>query len=300
MYTKYYYYIYGLVLESDIKFASMKEIENHQYSDVSIEIGIMPQKVKESIASGQEYVIRKDEVWFYIPDSGSYYIENGERILVEKKQQSDQNLVECFILGACLAHLLLQRQEVPIHGGANVVDNKALIIMGECGAGKSTLTTALRLDGFPVIADDISTVHIVNETAMVMPAAPRQKLCRDTAIRFGLDLHNLDYISEGKDKFAVDLKQDFCTVEKEAGVIIEICLSDQEEASISEIIGIDKVYTILNNIQRKVYFDAVGVNPVIMKKVVKIASTVRMYRILRPKGKETLNEIKELLLDKVK
>ena len=42
---------------------------------------------------------------------------------------------------------------VAIHGGVIEIDNKAVIFTGDRGAGKSTLTTALREKGYKFICD---------------------------------------------------------------------------------------------------------------------------------------------------
>ena len=70
---------------------------------------------------------------------------------------------------------MIQRDIVAIHGGTIVIDNKAIILTGNRGAGKSTLTTGLRLKGYPFISDDVAAIEIKDSIPMVKHGFPYQK-----------------------------------------------------------------------------------------------------------------------------
>ena len=56
------------------------------------------------------------------------------------------------------ALLLAWRGSLPFHGSAISVDGQGLLICGESGAGKSSLTAALTAEGAQFISDDLSVV----------------------------------------------------------------------------------------------------------------------------------------------
>ena len=66
-------------------------------------------------------------------------------------------LMKIYVMCSCLGFIMLQRNMVAIHGGGVIeMDNKAVIFTGDRGAGKSTLTTALRRKGYKFISDDVA------------------------------------------------------------------------------------------------------------------------------------------------
>ena len=81
---------------------------------------------------------------------------------------------------------MLQRKMVAIHGGVIEMDNKAVIFTGDRGAGKSTLTTALRRKGYKFISDDVAGIKI-DKVPYVMPGFPYQKLCESAMDNFEYD-----------------------------------------------------------------------------------------------------------------
>lgn len=79
------------------------------------------------------------------------------------------------------------------------------------------MTCGLLERGYRLLADDMAVVQTFSgkkdsrELALVYPAFPYQKLCRDAAVRRGYALEKLLYINEEKDKFLVPWKGDFLT-----------------------------------------------------------------------------------------
>ena len=141
--------------------------------------------------------------WFQTPDTAQFYVEKGKKIVVEPEQGANMDLISSMILSAGLCLILLQRTEPVMHGSAIEKDGKAIIVSGGSGAGKSTITMELLKQDVGFLADD--TVRIHNENSMVVaePTYPQQKICRDLAQEYGLELQKLRYIDEQRDKFAL-------------------------------------------------------------------------------------------------
>ena len=87
--------------------------------------------------------------------------------------------------------IMLQRDMIAIHGGTIAMNGKGLLITGNRGAGKSTLTSALRLKGYPLVADDVSAM----KSLMVQPAYPQQKVCEDMMNYLGYHSTNYKHLS---------------------------------------------------------------------------------------------------------
>ena len=74
--------------------------------------------------------------------------------------------------GTVVAHLLAWRGLIPMHGCAVMIDGRAVLILGDAGAGKSSLTAGLISQGAALISDDLSAVAfdpVTGERATVLP-----------------------------------------------------------------------------------------------------------------------------------
>jgi hypothetical protein len=88
---------------------------------------------------------------------------------------SPQDLTALF-LGAVLAWVLRLRGTVCLHACALAVGSRAVLILGDVGAGKSTTAAALAQRGHPVLSDDIAAVTEEDAGWVVQPGYPRLRL----------------------------------------------------------------------------------------------------------------------------
>jgi hypothetical protein len=107
------------------------------------------------------------------PSLASLHLDFGDktRFVVDVEAQSiggawpppltlDDALV--YLVGPVLgATLRLLRRSV-LHASAVEVDGRALLVMGDAGAGKSTLTAALVDAGLPLITEDVAALDVVD------------------------------------------------------------------------------------------------------------------------------------------
>jgi len=71
---------------------------------------------------------------------------------------------------------LVRSTRLMLHGGAIIVNNKAVIFSGLSYAGKTTLTLNAWLANYPVISDDILVCNPINHTVSVFPKPLRCRL----------------------------------------------------------------------------------------------------------------------------
>ncbi|HZT76376.1 MAG TPA: hypothetical protein VFA27_06950 [Vicinamibacterales bacterium] len=88
-----------------------------------------------------------------------------------------------YLLGQMLSFSLLARGSDPLHGTGVAVDRGALVIVGDCGYGKSTLAAALVARGCPLVTDDLVSLRRVGPRWLVDPGLPRVKLAPRVARR---------------------------------------------------------------------------------------------------------------------
>lgn len=288
----YFYKVYGLKVKSQMMINELTTLEDKDNIDVNIVYKPMPQDIKEKISKGRNSTYEKQRMWFNIKGLATYCISNGNEVLIELHENADMQLVKVYILGSVLGMVLLQRNIVAIHGGSIVIDNKGYVFTGDKGAGKSTLTTALRQRGYKFVADDVAAIDI-GEINKINPGFGYQKLCEDTMSKLGYDVSkyspfrsdmNIKYIVPALDSFVYD-KVEF------AGIFEVEASDDVNSVEIEEIKGTNKVNRIIKNIFRiEIMMYLGGMNPEYFKKCMEISKNVKYYKITRPKDKFTVDE----------
>ncbi|MEG1295166.1 hypothetical protein [Niameybacter sp.] len=298
----YKYRVYGLEIGSEIEIPefivdkSIKESPNQ----VRICYGAMSEEIKTQIAEGRKSYMSSQDIWFYIDNIATYRITNGNLIEVEPCENCDTQLMKIFVMCSCLGFIMIQRNKVAIHGGTVVMGNKAVVITGNRGAGKSTLTTALRKKGYKFLADDVAATTLIDRP-MVQCGFPYQKLCEDAMDALGYDKATCtSFEGDNKVKYIVPALEDFQEEDTPLTAICEIVASDVEAVEIEAIKGQEKLQYILKNLYRSEFLPSLGVPTEYFKQCVQIAKSVAFYKVKRPREGFTVAEqircIEEIVL----
>lgn len=291
----YKYLFYGLHVESEIKIDEVMVDTTGAGGDVTIKYGTLPEEVLELNKDRTDSEIiwsrRGNELCFRIPNVGDYYI-TPDSITVRPIAEPDNHDIITFLLGSAFGYLMAFRNMIAIHGGAITKNGKGIIVTGESGAGKSTVTNALRTKGYDFISDDVCALSDNGKKMHINLAYPQAKLCRDAALKLGYDLSELIYINEQRDKFAVRLKDRYVPGGMDFDLLFEIVLAEDDTLSFAEIKGAEALRVIHENLYRaNDLFQTTGVPPQYMMKCLKAASGARVFKINRPKEGDTLEEI---------
>lgn len=291
------YYVYGLNIRSEIEIEEFekKEIVSDE-NVVNISYEEMPKEVKVEIANGVNVKLLENVIWFNIKGIATYYITNGNEIKVEIHEGADIQLMKVYVMCSCLGFIMLQRNMVAIHGGVIDMNNNAVIFTGDRGAGKSTLTTALREKGYKFISDDVASTKI-DKVPYVMPGFPYQKLCESAMDNFEYDKEKYtSFMSDKEVKYIVPAKDEFVYEPKQLSAIVKLTVADVNEVTIEELKGSEKLNNIIENIYRGEYIKYLGgMNPKYFKQCIDIAKNIKFFKITRPSDKFTVNEQIELI-----
>lgn len=285
-----YYQVYGMVIKSEVECTELFDIEeNFVQPDILIRYSSLNQSIHEKIEEGQCSSYMNESIWFHIHGVATFLIEEGKRITVELGENADHTMVKQYLLGSCLGIIMLQRNMIAIHGGTIVLNNKGVIFTGTCGAGKSTITSALRLRGYGFLTDDVSSIEM-KASPMINPGFPQQKLCEDAMLHFGYEEKIFNCVmGDTKVKYLVPVANSFVNAQVPLHAIVEIVASDEvEDVKFEQLYGIEKLMAIYQNIYRIELKQFVGMNPEYFKKCVEIAKSISVYRIFRPKGVMTV------------
>lgn len=296
---KYYYRVYGIEIESEIEIEEFLEVDyiKNKYNSVSILYGKIDKSVITELKKGKFVSPSENEIYLYIEGVATYYISNGNKVIVDVYKNADRKMVNIYLLGSILGILMLQRKQIAIHGAVISKNNKAFIVTGDRGAGKSTLTTALRLKKYNFLSDDVASINYTDKS-LINHGFPYQKLCEDAMEKLGYDKSKYkSFIADDKIKYLVPVKERFITSKSELTSMFEIVVGyENDNIMIEEIKGHDKLQKIFQNIYRKEYINACGgMDNEYFKQCVLIAKNIKFYKITRPYGKFTIDEQIELI-----
>lgn len=293
----YNYIVYGLKIKSDIEIKEFMKSEDEN-NDLDIILGQVPQNIKDMMVEGRQSYYSKTKVWFHIDNIATYYITNGKTILVEPCEDPDETLLRVYLMCSCLGFIMLQREQVAIHGGVINIGGNAVIFTGDRGAGKSTLTTALRNKGYQFISDDVAATYF-DKVPYVYPGFPYQKLCDDAMETMGFEKDGLSIIvGEGKVKYIVPAFDGFYDKSAPLTSIVKLTVGDVDKVTIEEVKGHEKLMLIMKNVYRQEFLGFMGgMSPVFIKKCIDIAKNIRCYKLIRPKEGFTVNEQINLIED---
>ncbi len=294
MECKYYYKIYGLTVASEICIQEAYEIGRTTDIDVEIVLGEIPAFLREAKEKGYgTWTNGFVNAWFQTPEAAQFYIEGGTRIVVEPEENPNMELVCSMILSAGFALILLQRNEPVIHGSAICVGDKAVIVSGGSGAGKSTITMELLKQEVGFLADDTVRVHLQAGVVLAEPTYPQQKICRNLAEEYGLHLEKLRYIDEQRDKFALMRRERY--IAQAVPLISMIVLKKDTGAdavTVRKLQGKDFLDTVIENLYlADTYKYNVGVPMQLMQQVIAMAGQIALYEISRPAEGNTVEAI---------
>ena len=174
------YRIYGLDLFSDSPIPGLyEEREGSSCAGLSVELSGEPQWVRDglrlpsvilqslpaisetqdpafiltSFGEGRFFQLAySDGACFFVNDAATrIWGTAGESLTMED--------LSTYFLGPIMGFILRKRGTTALHASAVCIDEKAVVLTGEAGAGKSTTAAALALHGAPVLCEDIAAVE---------------------------------------------------------------------------------------------------------------------------------------------
>jgi len=225
--VSYYSEIYGLQVHLNQGVPGLLlSSRQSRPTDIDIHFGNMPSWFQV------EQVKRK--LWYLNPESGPggkprltvwflagyYHLEyaDGTQFLIDNDGTriwatwpSETLTLEdtaTYLLGPVMGFVLLLRGFVSLHACAIAVDDRAVVISGPAGSGKSTTAAVFAEQGYRILAEDVVTLRDLGAEFLVQPAYPSIRLWPASVEALYGAADKLPKLTPTWDKCYLDLTQD--------------------------------------------------------------------------------------------
>lgn len=252
-------------------------------ADVKIEITDIKKEVEAPLYSDNFFNLNQTEFSMNVESVGSYYASNGDFISLVFNPEATSANVELYLNGSIFGAILHQRKIMPLHGSCFVYNNKGIMLCGESGAGKSSLTASFVLSGNEFLTDDVTPILTINNQAFIWTISDRIKLWKDSLNQLNQKQEGLHQIDPETEKYYYPLSS-----HKESTHMLHhiflIGIHEQSTIDFQEVEGAEKVIALRREIYRLEYMQGMPENEAsYFENLVQISKNIKITRLMRPK-----------------
>ena len=264
--------------------------------EVEVTEGDVPADLPGAGARGVRYQAAPGKLLLLVDGVARYLICDGRSIVVQIEPGADGESVRAFLLTSVIGALLHQRDDFVLHGSAIALGEGSVGFLGFSGVGKSTLASAFRKRGHPVLTDDLCVVRPLADGRMaIQPSFPHMKLWLDSLKQLELSPDGLRRIRTKLEKRALPLGAEFAPAALPIRKLYLLSPSNKPELSLVAIEGPRKFSILKDQTYRFGFLEGIEKKPRHFHQAIKLAQQVPLAIALRPHEPFRLEELVELI-----
>ena len=207
----------------------------------------------------------------------------GSRITIQPAPGASEDEIRLFLQGAVWSALLLQRGLLPLHGSAVKVRDRAVVITGHSGNGKSTLVAALLERGYALVADELCALVIqAGHSPLMLPGFPQVLLWADSLRKLGKDVRSLTPVRPGLEKYTLPCQRSTFPDHLLLDRVYILALTNTPAFDITPLTGAQKIHALLDWTYRVPHVAGLGLSVPHFKQCADAAPFITVKRIERP------------------
>jgi hypothetical protein len=173
---------------------------SYPLDDVIIERSDVRKEVAVPLYSNETWQVNSREFAMQVEGVGSFYACEGRRVEFYAEPEADPDWVNLYLKGQMLVVLLHQRGIINFHASSFIHKGRGIMILGESGAGKSSLTASFTLREAGFISDDITPVVFTGTEPCLWSVHEVIRIRKNTAIQLNIDKNKLTEAEPGTEK----------------------------------------------------------------------------------------------------
>ncbi len=251
-------------------------------NDLDIKVTKEKRFVNSPTISEDWMQINQQEFSLTIDDIAHFYASNGNFIQISPADNANRESIELYLNGSVYGAILHQRKVLPIHGSCFVFEGKGIMICGESGAGKSSLTASFSLNKGEFLTDDVTPLVFQDGLPFILPLSDRIKLWEDSLKQLNLNTDNLKQIWEDYQKYYLPVTTE-TTLPFPLHLIFIIEKHDLPEVKFQELTGVERFTALRNEIYRWEYLKGMPDSEAsYLNQLINISTNVHVIKVIRP------------------
>ena len=250
--------------------------------DVTIKVTKHKSKVNLPLYTDEWNEINQNEFTLDVEDVAWFYASAGNYIEVSPYGIFKKQALELYLNSTVYAAILHQRKILALHGSCFNYQYNNIMICGDSGAGKSSLTVAFCLNGGTFITDDISPVTFTSDKPYILSLSDTIKLWEDSLAQLNIKKEGLVKILDDADKFYFPVKKE-ATGTFLLSLLFVLEVTDKAVVEFEEIKGVEKLNLLRSQIYRLEMLKGMPENELlIFHQLADISNNVKIIRVKRP------------------
>jgi hypothetical protein len=158
-------------------------------------------RVSDPVYADSSLMISQHEFSMEVEKVGSFYACNGSEVEYTPAKGATRASLELYLNGSVYGAILHQRGILPLHGSSFAWHGSGIMLCGESGAGKSSLTAAFCMAGAEFLTDDVTPIVICDGKPFILPLSDCIKLWKDSLLQLNREKSGLTAICPGQEKY---------------------------------------------------------------------------------------------------
>jgi hypothetical protein len=232
-----------------------------------------------------------------VPAVGRFRARGGSEVVIDIEPGASDADVLLYLCGSVFGAIWLQRGLLPLH--ASTVANRfaSVAFVGLSGAGKSSLAAHLAELGWTMVADDVSVIRPLGDALGIWAGSGRVKLARDAVASIDHEVEALPHVGGTREKYHVPLRAADAGFEPVPLRRIYLLAGWGDRVAAEPASGLDAIDIVGGHTYRQEFVKPLGLEPGWLRQVVRVARTVPVFRLIRPRGFEHTGEVARFILD---
>ena len=250
----------GVKIRTDV---SVRGISDIRFSDEGVDV------------NEREFLLK-------VPGVGSFYACDGRIVEYSAEKGADLQWVQLYLNNQVLVALLHQRKVISFHASSFMLDRRGVMILGETGAGKTSLTVAFSMNGAGFMSDDLTPVVFREDVPLIWSLNRRVKLREDSIEQLEIGGGNLSEAESGTGKKYMHIEKGADEYHR-LDVIVKIETGDVNEPVFMNLSAAER-FTLLRSevCSWEILAGMPETEAAYLQQLVKIIEKVHFVRVTRP------------------
>lgn len=163
-------------------------------------------EVSNPLLVTQKWTIGPREFRMVVDEVATFYASNGNYLEIAPHPGANKAIIRMYLYGDVLAALLHQRKIINFHASSIFFRERGFLLLGETGAGKSSLAASFILQGAGFLSDDLTPLIFQKQQPLIWPVYKTIKLRDDAIQQLRIDRRKTRNAEEGTGKFFFKVK----------------------------------------------------------------------------------------------